>query len=488
MDVSTSDCPADNELAEHAAAPSGSDAIARHVHGCEACRRAVAEVRRVLPGRAAWRAAASLVGTTLGGRYELVGQLAMGAMGAVYEGRDTETGRRVAVKLLSARLALTQNARKRFRREAKAAGSVGSPHVVAVLDAGEDEATGELYLVMEHLDGEDLQRLIDRVGALPPDVALRIAAQALVGLAKAHEAGVVHRDVKPSNLFLARRGDGGITVKVLDFGLAKIAADALDPVESAGLTSTGGILGSLYYMSPEQVRSSKDVDARADLWSLGSALYCSLTGHVPFSHVKSAPELICAICESAPPPLQRLARWVPSDVAKVVHRALVIDRDRRYPSAGAMLGALRGLLPDGFTLEEEMLVGMSREALAAGDERARAGAQRSLKRASRAARAVLLLGAAAAARDSRPSVLAHAQSETPRTRVVPVIVPKDAEVEIDGARADVQDGAVKIVGDLGTVHPRRAPDRLDGKNRVQPTTPHGRGRLKHDADPMRKPE
>jgi Tol biopolymer transport system component len=214
---------------------------------------------------------------------------------------------------------------------------------------------------MDHLRGDDLQRLIDRVGPLPPDVALRVAAQALLGLEETHEAGIVHRDVKPANLFLARGDDGTITVKLLDFGIAKVTYDALYDGAAPGLTHTGGLLGSPLYMSPEQVQSSKSVDHRTDLWSLGSALYCALAGRAPFHGVESVGKLMVAICSTSPPPVRAVAPWVPPEVAAVVHGALTIDADARYPSAAAMLGAVRALLPGGSAIHEEMLAGVSPE-------------------------------------------------------------------------------------------------------------------------------
>src|SRR5262249_54463465 len=163
--------------------------------------------------------------------------LGEGGMGAVYEALHIATLRRVAVKIINPDLPFpVAETVSRFRREAKAAGAIDSPHIVQILDAGEDEPTRTLYLVMEHLSGEDLQHLIDRAGPLRPDAALRVAAQALLGIQKAHEAGVIHRDIKPANLFLAHR-DGEITVKILDFGIAKITADALQELpHTTGLT------------------------------------------------------------------------------------------------------------------------------------------------------------------------------------------------------------------------------------------------------------
>src|SRR5262249_12924010 len=157
---------------------------------------------------------------------------------------------------------------------------------------------------------------------LRPDAALRVAAQALVGLEKAHRAGIVHRDIKPANIFLSRGEDGRVTVKLLDFGIAKITLGPLDVPHTTGLTQSSGLLGSPFYMSPEQVQNSKDVDHRSDLWSLGSAIYCALTGRAPHGDAASVGKLILAICGAPARPIRELAPWVPAEAAAVVHRAL----------------------------------------------------------------------------------------------------------------------------------------------------------------------
>src|SRR5262249_38663240 len=151
----------------------------------------------------------------------------------------------------------------RFRREVRAAAAIATPHIVRVLDTGVDTASGTPFMVMEYLSGEDLQALLDRVGILSPEAASRIVAQACDGLARAHAAGIVHRDVKPANLFLAREEGGAITVKLLDFGIAKVRAGGSVEGTTTGLTRTGGLLGSPHYMSPEQARGLRDIDHRS---------------------------------------------------------------------------------------------------------------------------------------------------------------------------------------------------------------------------------
>ncbi len=296
------------------------------------------------------------VGRTIGGRYHLVRLLGEGGMGAVFEGRHVETGGRAAVKLIHHHLLVPgSDAPSRFRREARAAGAIDSPHIPKVFDLGTDEATGNLYLVMELFQGDDLQKVIDRRGALPWELALRVVAQTLAALVEAHGAGIIHRDIKPANIFLAHRGDGEVVVKLLDFGIAKVSAGSYDLIKTSGLIQTDGILGSPQYMSPEQLQSSEDVDARADVWSLGGALYCALTGLPPHHHVKSIGKLLLAICTSPVKPVRSLAPWVPPEVEALVARALSIDPGDRYPTARAMLDALRELLPDGAAIHAGML-------------------------------------------------------------------------------------------------------------------------------------
>lgn len=277
-------------------------------------------------------------------------------MGTVFVAEDVESKRTVALKILDPRAANSDSLR-RFRRESRAAGAIQNEHIVQVFDAGLDETAGHPYIVMELLEGEDLQQLIDRVGPLPPDTALRIAAQALQGLIAAHAAGIIHRDIKPSNLFLARQPDGSRLVKLLDFGIAKIQGDPAKAAQSAGMTATGALLGSPLYMSPEQVLTPKDVDARSDIWSLGSVVYCSLTGSAP--HVNSSAavgRLLVTICNEPIPPLENRAPWVPENILKVVAPALERAPTDRYPTAAAMLNALEQCLPSGSTLRDSILV------------------------------------------------------------------------------------------------------------------------------------
>jgi serine/threonine protein kinase len=297
-----------------------------------------------------------LLGTTIAGKYRIVRLLGEGGMGAVYEAEHTTTRRRLAVKVIT----LNDHQKKtevmtRFEREARVAGALDTEHIVQVIDSGEDAAVGKPFMVMELLQGEDLDSLTERQGPLAPEVALRIAAQACVGLRHAHQAGIIHRDIKPANLFLAQRDEGRVLVKILDFGIAKVSLDEGLSGEAGKLTRTGSMIGSPYFMSPEQALGEKDVDFRSDIWSLGVVLYAMLTGRTPHEDVESLGQIIMRICSKPADPVQDLAPWVSAEAAAVVHRALKLDRNQRFGGASEMLDALRALLPRGMEITRDML-------------------------------------------------------------------------------------------------------------------------------------
>ena len=301
-----------------------------------------------------------MIGKTLDGKYRIERLLGSGGMGSVYAAEDVTSGRMVAVKVIHKNLADGQAVLARFQREARAAGSIDTEHIARCFDTGTDPESGSPYMVLEYLVGEDLQHVLRRLGPVKPEVALRIAAQACLGVAKAHEAGVVHRDIKPANLFLARAEGGARIVKVLDFGVAKIRRDPGDISDgtSGGLTRTGSLLGSPLYMSPEQARSVKNLDHRSDIWSLGVVLYQSVAGRTPYEHISGLGDLILALCSDLPPPVQQFAPWVGPEVAALIDRALRIDPSERFQTAGDMVDALRGLCPDGIGLRDEMLTAL----------------------------------------------------------------------------------------------------------------------------------
>lgn len=265
-------------------------------------------------------------GDVLGGKYEVERVLGEGGMGLVVAARHRELGHRVAIKCLHASALGNDGAVSRFEREARAAAALTSEHVARVIDV-ERLDDGSPYMVMELLEGEDLSTMLKREGALTIVDTIRFASHAADGLAEAHAVGIVHRDVKPSNLFVTRRKKGGPVVKVLDFGIAKNVADSAD----RGLTSTQALLGSPQYMSPEQVRESKSLDARTDIWALGVTMYECLAGRKPFD-APSMVDLCFAIVQAQPPSLSTLRPDVPPKLEAVLTKCLAKNPADRYAS------------------------------------------------------------------------------------------------------------------------------------------------------------
>jgi serine/threonine-protein kinase len=294
-------------------------------------------------------------------KYRVGALLGEGGMGAVYEAVEEGTGRRVALKVMLRDKHDDATQLARFQREASVAGSIDTQHIARVFDAGIDPAEGTPFIAMERLDGEDVQHLVRRLGPVRPGLALRICAQACVGLAKAHEKSVIHRDIKSANVFVARQGDHYLA-KLLDFGVAKTRRDpsSLDRLDrSRSLTQTGGLVGSPLYMSPEQAIGAKGIDERTDVFSLGTVLYEMLTGKTPHDRHDTLGRLIIAICQEPATHVQDLAPWVPASIAAIVHRALEINPGDRYPSALAMLDAIGDTLPDGWEIAGDALTVLS---------------------------------------------------------------------------------------------------------------------------------
>lgn len=241
----------------------------------------------------------ALLGTELGG-YRLRALLGSGGMGAVFEAEGAD-GVPVAVKVIRPE-ATTDDTVRRFAREAKSAMRIESPHVVRVFDVSTE---GEMpFMVMELLKGADLAATLERTGALDPAVAARIFVEACAGLGAAHDKGLVHRDIKPGNIFL-HVDDDAVTVKVCDFGIVKPVPTMTQ--EATELTRTGGLVGTPAYMSPEQVQDPRAVDARSDLWSLALSLYAALSGKPAWHACKNVGELMAALYTKEVPPLQDLA-------------------------------------------------------------------------------------------------------------------------------------------------------------------------------------
>ena len=300
----------------------------------------------------------AMEGRILAQKYELVRLLGQGGMGAVYEARN-HLGKRFAVKLLlKPEFSQDQALVTRFFREAKASAAIESEHVVEVFDTGEDPETRFPFIVMELLRGEDLEHTIQRVGALHTVGAARIIFQAAEGLRKAHEHGIVHRDIKPANIFMTMRDSGDALVKILDFGIAKQAMEALQAGQDQGLTKTGSMLGTPLYMSPEQAQGLRTVDGRSDIWSLAMCLYESLSGRTPWGDVETLGQLILSICSRDVTPLQELAPWVPPELAIVVHKALQRDVNQRTASAHQLMEELRPFCGGGSTITPDVLIGV----------------------------------------------------------------------------------------------------------------------------------
>ncbi len=269
------------------------------------------------------------IGATLAGKYEVRRLIGSGGMGAVYEGVHVEIGKRVAIKILDRDHSRNEEIAERFRREGRAASRVESEHVVQVFDVGSDDAHG-LYLVMELLEGEDLATRLDRERLLDVPIAIDVAWQAARGLAKAHAAGVVHRDLKPGNVFLSRRDDGSTVVKLVDFGISKLLTDES---KDGAITRHGSALGTPQYMSPEQAQGHA-VDHRTDVWSLGAVLYEMLAGKPAYDLLENYEQTIFAIVLNDPPSLAEVAPWVPPPVAALVGEALTHDVGQRIQDCG----------------------------------------------------------------------------------------------------------------------------------------------------------
>jgi serine/threonine-protein kinase len=271
-------------------------------------------------------------GTVIAGKYRVEKLLAKGGMGAVWVARHTRLNLVVAIKFIETGDAASAEARVRFDREAKVLARIKSPHVVHISDYGVEDGTP--YLAMELLKGEDLDEKLKREGRLSPAATSIILSQICKGLRAAHDAGLVHRDLKPGNIFVARDDDGVEIVKILDFGIAK----AVLPGVTKDATETGAIIGSPRYMSPEQVRNSKRVDHRSDLWSLGVILFRCVTGRVPFAAGEIA-VLILQICAEPIPAPSSIDPALGPAMDHFFARALARNPDERFQSARELADA-----------------------------------------------------------------------------------------------------------------------------------------------------
>ena len=298
------------------------------------------------PGRA-------FIGATLGGRYEVTRVIGVGGMGVVCEARHKELGgKRFAVKLVQRYFAGSELAMARFRREVRAIAAIESEHIVQVTDVGVDEKFG-LFMVMEYLQGEDLATRLHNGGRMKPIEALKIAHQIARGLGKAHQANILHRDLKPGNVFLVRRDDGATTVKIFDFGISKLMGDPdASGTWSAELTGVGMPVGTPQYMSPEQAHGVPDLDARTDVWALGAVLFEMLAGRSPYEPKGRAHHTIMRIMTEEPPRLSTVAPWVPPAIARIVDASLAREREMRIPDCASFAELLEQAIPAAFRKEE----------------------------------------------------------------------------------------------------------------------------------------
>ena len=284
----------------------------------------------------------ALVGKTIAGRYVLRGLVGHGGMGAVYEAEHVGIGKRAAIKFVDPEFATDEKVVARFAREARAMSAIESAHIVTVFDAGTED--GRPYLVMELLRGEDLGQRLRRLSRIPLGEAMHIIAQVLKGLARAHAAGIVHRDLKPDNVFLVKHDNDPLFAKIVDFGISKIERPR-DTTSPLALTGRGTVLGTPFYMSPEQAQASPDVDRRTDLYSVGAILFECLTGRPPHTG-ESYEQVILSICMRDAPTVKSIEPSVPDAVSAFVARALSRDRAKRFASAEAMLAALHEVAPE----------------------------------------------------------------------------------------------------------------------------------------------
>ncbi|MFZ5896733.1 MAG: protein kinase domain-containing protein [Myxococcota bacterium] len=275
-------------------------------------------------------AAGARIGSVVGGKYRLLRLIGEGGMGEVYEAQHLVVGRRFAVKFLHRHLAEHSDALLRFRREAQAAGALENEHIASVVDFDTAD-DGAPFLVMEFLVGESVAQLLQREGPLPVPRALGIVLQACRGLEAAHDAGIIHRDLKPDNLFSLRRADGSELIKILDFGIAKLTHEDGSP----HLTHSGAMMGTPFYMAPEQARGEKLLDQRVDIYALGVILYELLCGRKPHPG-DSHNSILAHILTEKVEPLETLRAGLPKGLTSVIERTLSNSRDARPSSVSGL--------------------------------------------------------------------------------------------------------------------------------------------------------
>jgi serine/threonine protein kinase len=285
-----------------------------------------------------------ILGTTLSGRYAITRKIGQGGMGAVYEATHTLIGKRVAVKVLLDKYARKEQVVARLEQEARLASSIGHEHIIDITDFGQTD-DGRTFVVMEFLEGESLAECLHREGPLPEARILDIAKQVGSALNAAHAKGVVHRDVKPENVFLIRRGDKDY-VKVVDFGISKsLRQSDVGEDDSPRLTQTGMVLGTPLYMSPEQARGDEELDHRIDVYALGVIMYELATGRVPYTGTNYL-SIISQVLNDEPVRPRELRPELSAEFEAVILRAMHKDRDHRYQNTEALVADVAALLDD----------------------------------------------------------------------------------------------------------------------------------------------
>jgi serine/threonine-protein kinase len=287
-------------------------------------------------GRPFVNVAERMIGRTVGGKYRLERAIGQGGMGTIFAARHTVIGTRVAVKVLHEHYAEKREPVQRLYREAQATGAVGHPSIIKVFDVGET-ADGIPFLVMELLEGESLGEHVERLGPRPLGFVLEVGIQMLSALHAAHRAGIIHRDLKSDNIFLLRDPEGGIKIKILDFGISKFTTPES---ENLRLTQTGSVLGTPYYMAPEQARGFKDLDRRIDLYAAGVILYELLLGTIPHG-ASNYNALLIEIITQDVQPFRELRPDVTERLEAAVLRALARNRDLRWPDAMSLMAELQ---------------------------------------------------------------------------------------------------------------------------------------------------